>query len=132
MNFSTKLIPILRTPLVAKPFQFYSYNNNNNHGGLWVDPIRNNPYTLNYRCSSTSETDGNKANVDISNELDTTDPDSTYAKINYEDKIVKDDTKAHDGIASSPDHFSALDETEATATIREKLTKRIGDMFTKK
>ena len=84
-----------------------------------MDPIRNNPYTLNCRCSSTSKKDGNETNVDISNELDTTDPDSTYAKINYEDKIVKDDTKAHDGIASSPDHFSALDETEATATIRE-------------
>ena len=97
-----------------------------------MDPIRNNRYTLNCRCSSTRETDGNKANVDISNELDTTDPDSTYAKINYEDKIGKDDTKSHDGIASSPDHFSALDKTEATATIREKLTKRIGDMFTKK
>ena len=97
-----------------------------------MDPIGNNPYKLNYRCSSTSETDGNKSNVDISNELDTTDPDSTYAKINYEDKIVKDDTKSHDGIASSPDHFSTLDETEVTGTIREKLTKRIGDIFTKK
>ena len=97
-----------------------------------MDPIRNNPHKLTYRCSSTSETDGNKSNLEVSNELDTTDPDSTYAQINYEDKIVKDDTKLRDGIASSPDHFSTLDETEATATIREKLTKRIGDMFTKK
>ena len=97
-----------------------------------MDPIGNNPYTLNYRCSSTSETNGNKSNIDISNEIDKTDPDSTYAKINYEDKIGKDDTKSHDGIASSPDHFSTLDETEVTGTIREKLTKRIGDIFTKK
>ena len=131
MNFSTRLIPYLRATLVVKPIRFYTYNSNN-HGGFGIDPIRNNPHKLNYRCSSTSETDGNKSNGELSNELDTTDPDSTYAQINYEDKIVKDDTKLRDGIASSPDHFSTLDETEATDTIREKLTKRIGDMFTKK
>ena len=131
MNFSTKLIPSLRTKLVAKPIRFNTYNNTN-HGGFGMDPIRNNPHKLTYRCSSTSETDGNKSNLEVSNELDTTDPDSTYAQINYEDKIVKDDTKLRDGIASSPDHFSTLDETESTDTIREKLTKRIGDMFTKK
>ena len=131
MNFSTKLISILRTTLVAKPNRLNTYNSNN-HGGLGIDPIRTYPYKLNYSCNSTSETDENKSNVDVSNELDTTDPDSTYAQIKYEDKIVKDDTKSHDGIASSPDHFSTLDETEATDTIREKLSKRIGDMFTKK
>ena len=86
------------------------------------------------RCSSTSNANESNSNPDsgISKELDATDPDSIYAKVKFEEQISNEDTKGHDGIASSPDHFSSFGGPETDETISDRIKKRIGDIFAKK
>ena len=96
---------------------------------------RNSLSITHLRLSSTSKTDDgrSKSDSEISKELDSTDPDAIYSKVKYEERILHDEgTKGHDGIASSPDPYSSLDETESNETIGEKIKKRIGDIFSKR
>ena len=110
--------------------------NSNYIGNLPFYSLIDSSLSTNYaRCKTTSKIDESNPNSDsgISKELDTTDPDSIYAKVKYEDRISnEEDMKGRDGIASSPDHFSSLDETGQDESIRDKIKRRIGDMFTKK
>ena len=72
------------------------------------------------------------ASTGPSNELDSTDPDAIYSKVKYEEKCFVKDTKSREGIASSPDHYSSLDETEQTDTLGAKIKKGFSSIFSKK
>ena len=67
-----------------------------------------------------------------SNELDSTDPDAIYSKVKYEEKCFVKDTKSREGIASSPDHYSSLDENDQTDTLGAKIKKGFSSIFSKK
>ena len=67
-----------------------------------------------------------------SNELDSTDPDAIYSKVKYEEKYFVKDTKSREGIASSPDHYSSLDENEQADTLGAKIKKGFSSIFSKK
>ena len=68
----------------------------------------------------------------LSKELDSTDPDAIYSKVSYEQKSFNEDTKARDGIASSPDHYSSLNENEPTETLFERIKNKLSNTFSKK
>ena len=68
----------------------------------------------------------------LSNELDSTDPDAIYSEVKYEDKCFKQDTKGREGVASSPDHYSSLDENEAAESLGAKIKKSFSNIFSRK
>ena len=68
----------------------------------------------------------------LSKELDSTDPDAIYSKVSYEQKSFNEDTKAREGIASSPDHYSSLNENEPTETLFERIKNKLSHTFSKK
>ena len=68
----------------------------------------------------------------LSKELDSTDPDAIYSKVSYEQKNFNEDTKAREGIASSPDHYSSLNENEPTETLFERIKNKLSHTFSKK
>ena len=68
----------------------------------------------------------------LSKELDSTDPDAIYSKVSYEQKNFNEDTKAREGIASSPDHYSSLNENEPTETLFERIKNKLSNTFSKK
>ena len=130
MNLGAKpfLVNILRS---AKPNTLRHFKYSRGAISILFVPGYDNSLSCLYaRSNSTSKREGKPPN--INNELDSTDPDSIYAKVKYEEKVLTDDTKGHDGIASSPDHFSSLDDNESNANIRERIKKGIDKIFTRK
>jgi hypothetical protein len=133
MNLGTKsplLVKILR---IKKPNTLQHLSYSVGLKTLQFGPVYDNTLpSLCVRCKSTSKTEEKTQNPNINNELDSTDPDSIYAKVKYEEKVLNDDTKGHDGIASSPDHFSSLDDNESNGSIGDRIKKGIDKIFTKK
>ena len=117
---------------IAAPMQLFSFRNScafqKFHCVTTLEPksklyVR---YESSFKEKEQSSTPG------LSNELDSTDPDAIYSKVKYEEKSLSEDTKAREGIASSPDHYSSLDENEQTETLSERIKNIYSNMFSKK
>ena len=117
---------------IATPNQFFSFRNSCTFRKLQCVTSWELKSKFGVRYESSFKAKEQAPSSGLSNELDSTDPDAIYSKVKYEEKSLNEDTKARKGIASSPDHYSSLDETEQTETLSERIKNIYSNMFSKK
>ena len=131
MNLTIRSV-FTKAYFLTKPFRTHRFLIANIPENVKFGPIQEGSTILYVRCKTTSKVDEDSSSSNISKELDSTDPDSIYAKVKYEEKVLSEDTKGHDGIASSPDHFSSLHDNESNDSLSDKIKRRLESMFTNK